>query len=69
MGIAPPYIGPELPADPAWPAGFTKDAWGMGYQAQAYATGSYNEQVYFPLASAETHRRSGGLSLAVAGLV
>ena len=53
MGIAPPYIGPELPSDPTWPAGFTKDAWGMGYQAQAYATGSYNEQVHFPLASAE----------------
>jgi uroporphyrinogen decarboxylase len=54
MGIAPPYIGPELPADPDWPADFTKDAWGMGYQAQAYGTGSYNEQVLFPLASAET---------------
>lgn len=54
MGIAPPYIGPEIAADPTWPAGFYKDAWGMGYQAQAYANGSYDEQVYFPLAEAET---------------
>jgi uroporphyrinogen decarboxylase len=54
MGIAPPYVGPEIPVDPAWPAGFYKDAWGMGYAPQGYASGSYNEQVFFPLAQAET---------------
>jgi len=58
MGIAPPYIGPEITVDPAsepaWPAGFYKDAWGMGYAPQAYGGGSYNEQIYFPLAQAET---------------
>lgn len=54
MGIAPPYIGPELRVDPAWPAGYHEDAWGMGYQQQAYATGTYGEQVHFPLAGAET---------------
>ncbi len=54
MGIAPPYIGPELRVDPTWPAGYHEDAWGMGYQQQAYATGAYGEQVHYPLAQAET---------------
>jgi uroporphyrinogen decarboxylase len=54
MGIAPPYIGPELRSDPDEPTGYYEDAWGMGYRPQAYATGSYNEQVHFPLASAQT---------------
>ncbi len=54
MGIAPPYIGPELAPDPDWPTGAYRDAWGMGYAPQSYATGSYNEQFYFPLAQAET---------------
>ena len=41
MGIAPPYIGPELRVDPAWPAGYHENEWGMGFRPQKdYTTGS-----------------------------
>lgn len=50
-GISPPYIGPPLRQEEGV---YREDAWGMGYRVQAYATGSYSEQVYYPLAEAET---------------
>jgi uroporphyrinogen decarboxylase len=50
MGIAPPYIGPQLPTVD----GIRYDEWGMGYRAQAYGTGDYDEQVVYPLAGAVT---------------
>jgi uroporphyrinogen decarboxylase len=50
FGIAPPYIGPERPVID----GMRYDEWGMGYRIQSYATGTYDEQVVFPLAQART---------------
>jgi len=50
IGIAPPYIGPVCPVKD----GIRYDEWGMGYRIQAYETGSYDEQVIFPLAQAKT---------------
>jgi uroporphyrinogen decarboxylase len=50
VNIAPPYIGPPKRVE----EGYTYNEWGMGYRWQEYATGSYNEQVIFPLAGAET---------------
>jgi uroporphyrinogen decarboxylase len=50
FGIAPPYIGPEHPAE----EGYRVDEWGMGYRMQVYPTGAYEEQVTFPLAQAAT---------------
>ena len=50
-GIAPPYIGPPLREEEGV---YREDPWGMGYRAQPYATGVYYEQVYYPLAAAET---------------
>ncbi len=50
FGIGPEYIGPPpLKGDDYW-----EDPWHMGYRKQVYATGTYGEQVYFPLAAAET---------------
>ena len=50
FGIGPEHIGPApLKGDDYW-----EDAWHMGYRKQVYATGTYGEQVYFPLAKAET---------------
>ena len=48
--IAPPYIGPELPH----PADYWVNEWGMGYRAQRVESGTYDEQVVYPLAQAET---------------
>jgi uroporphyrinogen decarboxylase len=48
--IAPPYCGPALPVYDD----YRVDEWGMGYRQQAYATGFYEEQVFYPLAAAET---------------
>lgn len=48
--ISPPYIGPAARRG----AGLWYDEWGMGYRQQGYASGSYDEQVVFPLAEAET---------------
>jgi len=50
MGIAPPYIGPALPVR----AGIRYDEWGMGYRMQDYGSGSYDEQVVFPLNQADS---------------
>jgi len=50
IGIAPPYIGPPLKDD----GDIHENEWGMGYRAQRYGTGSYDEQVRHPLAEAET---------------
>ena len=50
IGIAPPYIGPNLTRRD----GIRYDEWQMGYRIQEYATGSYDEQVHFPLAEAKT---------------
>jgi len=48
FGIAPPFIGPEpLKGDDYW-----EDAWHMGYRKQVYTTGTYSEQVHFPMAGA-----------------
>jgi uroporphyrinogen decarboxylase len=50
IGIAPPYIGPALRS-----AGdYHENEWGMGFRTQHYATGSYDEQVRYPLADAQT---------------
>lgn len=50
MDIAPDYIGPAVKKE----ADYYEDEWGMGYSRQAYGTGEYFEQTYFPLAEAET---------------
>lgn len=50
IGISPAYIGPRCPAV----KGIRYDEWGMGYRQQAYGTGSYEEQVIFPLAEAQS---------------
>lgn len=50
LGIAPPYIGPACPTVD----GVRYDEWRMGYRAQAYGTGSYDEQIIFPLQQATT---------------
>ena len=47
VGIAPPYIGPKL-------ASKDVNEWGMAFRDQKYGGGVYSEQVYFPLATAET---------------
>jgi len=48
--IAPPYIGPPLVRrDDYW-----ENEWGMGHRTQAVQGGTYEEQVYWPLAQAET---------------
>jgi uroporphyrinogen decarboxylase len=48
--IMPPYIGPPLPED----GDLIMNEWGMGSRRQVYATGTYEEQVVYPLAAAET---------------
>ncbi len=50
LNIAPPYIGPK----PHIEADYWENEWGMGFRRQPYATGSYEEQVHYPLAQAET---------------
>jgi len=50
IGITPPYIGPELPAG----VNIRYNEWGMGYRAQVYGTGTYDEQVFYPLAEAKS---------------
>ncbi len=49
-GISPEYIGPKrISRD-----GIHYDEWGMGYRAQRYGSGEYDEQVVYPLAGSET---------------
>lgn len=50
FAIKPPYIGPPWKGDSA----YWENEWGMGFRPQRYATGSYDEQVHYPLAQAET---------------
>jgi len=50
LHIAPPYIGPPLPLA----EDYTENEWGMRWRKQPYATGTYLEQVGFPLAYAQT---------------
>jgi len=50
IDIAPTYVGPETRRD----GDYREDEWGMGYRKQPYGTGVYEEQVYFPLAQAQT---------------
>jgi uroporphyrinogen decarboxylase len=50
LTVSPPYVGPALRQ-----AGeISFDEWGMGRRRQEYGTGSYREQVIYPLAAAET---------------
>jgi uroporphyrinogen decarboxylase len=50
VALAPPYIGPPIDTG----AFDAVDHWGMGYTRQEYPTGTYLEQVHWPLAEAET---------------
>jgi len=50
FNVSPPYIGPEIET----PAGISMNEWGFGYRDKAYRTGSYAEQVIYPLADAAT---------------
>ena len=50
LNISPPYVGPELLEEDL----YTENAWGMGFRPQSYGTGSYDEQIYYPLAEAES---------------
>ena len=50
LNIAPPYIGPPLRKE----GDYHENEWGMGFRSQAYGTGTYDEQVHYPLADAET---------------
>ena len=68
-GIAPPYIGPAIDNDDETDSvpggthigsklnvedGYYENEWGMGFKLQPYETGVYEEQIYYPLAEAET---------------
>jgi uroporphyrinogen decarboxylase len=48
--VHPPYIGPALGKK----RGVALNEWGFGYQKKQHATGSYMEQVIFPLSKAKT---------------
>lgn len=50
FGIRPPYIGPELHVS----GSYHENEWGMGMRSQEYGSGVYDEQVKYPLATAET---------------
>ncbi len=50
MSVAPAYIGPAPHKD----EGYWENEWGMGYRRQDYGSGAYDEQVFYPLAGAET---------------
>ncbi len=50
IGIAPPYVGPSLRVE----GDYHENEWGMGYRSQRYSTGTYDEQVRYPLADAQT---------------
>ena len=50
INISPPYVGPPLCEE----GDYSENEWGMGRRSQRYATGVYTEQVYYPLATAET---------------
>ena len=46
VDVGPRYTGPDIPAD--------EDVFGIGYQDTVYASGSYHDAVYHPLAEYET---------------
>ncbi len=46
LTVSPPYVGPPL----AQAGEVSLDEWGMGLHRQHYGTGSYGEQVIYPLA-------------------
>jgi uroporphyrinogen decarboxylase len=48
--IGPDYIGPKRKEE----NGLRFNEWGMGYRMQEYGTGEYDEQIFYPLAEAET---------------
>lgn len=48
--VSPKYIGPTVREA----NGIRYNEWGMGYRIQEYGTGSYDEQIIYPLADAET---------------
>lgn len=50
IAVSPRYIGPALPVV----NGIRYNEWGMGYRVQEYGAGTYDEQVVYPLAEAET---------------
>jgi uroporphyrinogen decarboxylase len=50
-GTLPKYVGPALPK---CSEGEYEDCWGMRFRNVNYGTGVYGEQVYYPLAEAET---------------
>ncbi|MHB9023250.1 MAG: uroporphyrinogen decarboxylase family protein [Armatimonadota bacterium] len=50
-GVGPAYIGPPLPE---MPAGESVDYWGLRFRNIDYGTGSYAEQSFYPLVSAQT---------------
>jgi uroporphyrinogen decarboxylase len=47
MEIGPDYVGPKRWKDSG---DTTFNEWGMGYRAQAYGSGKYDEQIWYPLA-------------------
>lgn len=49
--IGPEYIGPPLQTAPE---GETINFWGMRYKRMAYPGGAYDEQVFYPLAEAQS---------------
>lgn len=50
LNVAPPYIGPELEER----NGILYNEWGFGYEKQRYGSGTYLEQVSYPMAELET---------------
>jgi uroporphyrinogen decarboxylase len=50
LAVAPPYIGPALQDI----GDVSMNEWGVGVREQRYGTGTYSEQVIYPLAGAET---------------
>ena len=50
INISPPYVGPPLSED----GDYSENEWGMGWRNQQYDSGVYREQVFYPLAEAET---------------
>jgi uroporphyrinogen decarboxylase len=50
-GAGPAYVGPALPTPPA---GESADFWGMRRRTVSHPGGTYDEQSFFPLASART---------------
>jgi uroporphyrinogen decarboxylase len=54
LNTSPPYVGPALPEEYDGDFWYKNQIWGMRFKAQSYDGGFYWEQVYYPLAEAET---------------